>query len=202
MRYSIYEGEKDVVALEAEVQYLKNYIELHKMRYHKTIDVQFNIETKINPQTPDATVTPDAFVEALLTVINKHGMSDRVTIQSFDWRTLQLVQKQAPDIPTVYLTAQQKWLDNIAIGQTGTSGWTAGFDVDDYAGSIPKMVKSAGGRVWSPFYREVTPELVKEAHQEGLKVIPWTVNDPDDFKRLIKMGVDGIITDYPDMTLP
>ena len=164
--------------------------------------VQFNIETKINPQTPDATVTPDVFVEALLTVIDKHGMSDRVTIQSFDWRTLQLVQKQAPDIPTVYLTAQQKWLDNIAIGQAGTSGWTAGFDVDDHAGSIPKMVKSAGGRVWSPFYREVTPELVKEAHQEGLKVIPWTVNDSDDFTRLIKMGVDGIITDYPDMTLP
>ncbi|WP_421782152.1 glycerophosphodiester phosphodiesterase [Kiloniella litopenaei] len=164
-------------------------------------NVRFNVETKINPLAPDMTVNPEAFVGALLAVINKHGMWDRVTIQSFDWRTLQLVQKRAPDIPTVYLSAQQKWLDNIAVGQKGTSGWTAGFDVDDYAGSIPKMVKSAGGSVWSPFYRELTPELVQEAHKEGLKVIPWTVNNPEDFLRLIKMGVDGIITDYPDINL-
>ncbi|WP_085910076.1 glycerophosphodiester phosphodiesterase [Kiloniella majae] len=164
--------------------------------------VRFNIETKINPTSPRATVGPDDFAKALLAVIEQHNMQDRVSIQSFDWRTLQIVQKEAPEIPTVYLTAQQKWLDNIATGQDRTSGWTAGFDVDDYKGSIPKMVKSAGGSVWSPFYRELTPELLSEAHQEGLKVIPWTVNDPEDFTRLIKMGVDGIITDYPDLNFP
>ncbi|WP_085902949.1 glycerophosphodiester phosphodiesterase [Kiloniella majae] len=164
--------------------------------------VRFNIETKINPTSPKATVGLDDFAKALLEVIEQHNMQDRVSIQSFDWRTLQIVQKEAPEIPTVYLTAQQKWLDNIATGQDGTSGWTAGFDVDDYKGSIPKMVKSAGGSVWSPFYRELTPELLSEAHQEGLKVIPWTVNDPEDFTRLIKMGVDGIITDYPDLNFP
>ncbi|KLN59511.1 hypothetical protein WH96_17240 [Kiloniella spongiae] len=164
--------------------------------------VRFNIETKINPELPRATVEPDDFVEALLVVIRKHNMQDRVSIQSFDWRTLQIVQQEAPEIPTVYLTAQQKWLDNIAMGQDGTSDWTAGFDVDDYKGSIPKMVKSAGGSVWSPFYRELTSELVNEAHQEDLKVIPWTVNDPESFTQLIEMGVDGIITDYPNLQFP
>ncbi|WP_419903987.1 glycerophosphodiester phosphodiesterase [Kiloniella sp.] len=164
-------------------------------------DVRFNIETKINPTKASATVTPEGFVTALLTVIEKNGMSDRVSIQSFDWRTLQLVQKQAPGIPTVYLSAQQKWLNNIALGQEGTSGWTAGFDVDDHQGSIPKLIKAAGGTVWSPFYRELTPVLLAEAHKEGLEVIPWTVNDPQDFARLIGMGVDGIITDYPHLRL-
>jgi glycerophosphoryl diester phosphodiesterase len=164
--------------------------------------VHFNIETKLNPELPRATVGPDDFAEALLKVIRKHDMQGRISIQSFDWRTLQIVQNKAPEIPTVYLTAQQKWLDNIAMGQEGTSGWTADFDVDDYEGSIPKMVKSAGGSVWSPFYRELTPELLNEAHQYGLKVIPWTVNDPGDFSRLVKMGVDGIITDYPNLQFP
>mgnify|MGYP000664832148 CR=1 FL=1 len=161
--------------------------------------IRFNIETKINPEQPSATISPEDFVTHLLAVIEKHGMTDRVSIQSFDWRTLQLVQKRAPEIRTVYLTAQQKWLDNIAAGQAGTTGWTAGFDVDDHQGSIPKMVKAAGASIWSPFYRELSPELLSEAHREGLKVIPWTVNDPEDIAHLIAMGVDGIITDYPDL---
>ncbi|WP_120495428.1 glycerophosphodiester phosphodiesterase [Kiloniella sp. EL199] len=179
---------------------LADLFELVKKSDNET--VRFNIETKINPELPRATVGPDDFAKALLTVIEQYNMQDRVSIQSFDWRTLQIVQKEASDIPTVYLTAQQKWLDNIAMGQDGTSGWTADFDIDDYEGSVPKMVKSAGGSVWSPFYRELTSELLNEAHEQGLKVIPWTVNNREDFALLVKMGVDGIITDYPNLQFP
>ncbi len=66
------------------------------------------------------------------------------------------------------------------------------------------MVKAAAGSspqgpvVWSPAFRELTVEQVKEAHALGLKVLPWTVNQPEDMARLIDMQVDGIITDYPD----
>ncbi|MGZ5232592.1 MAG: glycerophosphodiester phosphodiesterase family protein, partial [Burkholderiales bacterium] len=75
--------------------------------------VRFNIETKISPLQPSETATPDAFVGALLQVIREAGMEQRVSIQSFDWRTLQRVQKEAPSIPTVYLTAERSSPRNI-----------------------------------------------------------------------------------------
>ncbi|MBT2829203.1 glycerophosphodiester phosphodiesterase, partial [Staphylococcus coagulans] len=64
--------------------------------------VRFNIETKIDPNRPDETLDPQGFVAKLLALIEAEGFSDRVMIQSFDWRTLRLVQQQAPKIPTVY----------------------------------------------------------------------------------------------------
>jgi glycerophosphoryl diester phosphodiesterase len=161
-------------------------------------EVRFNIETKLKPTAPDDTPSPQAFVEALLKVIGEHGVTGRVAIQSFDWRTLQEVQRQAPSVPTVYLTAQQRWLDNVRVGEAGPSPWTAGFDVDDFGASLPKLLKAAGGRVWSPYYKDVSVAAVKEAQSLGLQVVAWTVNAPDQMNALIDLGVDGIISDYPD----
>lgn len=155
-------------------------------------DVRFNIETKITPTQPDETVNPEQMTRALLNVIREAGMQKRVTIQSFDWRTLQIVQGFEPAIPTVYLSIQTANTDNIRDG-----AWTAGFKITDH-GSVPKMVKAAGGAVWSPNGGAVTEALVKEAQGLGLKVVPWTINNPPDMDRLIGWGVDGIITDYPD----
>lgn len=154
--------------------------------------VRFNIETKINPMQPDDTLAPEPFVAALLKVVRDAGLTQRVTIQSFDWRTLQIVQKAEPALPTVYLSIQTANTDNIRDGL-----WTAGLRIADH-GSVPKMVKAAGGAVWSPNGGAVTQALVQEAQALGLKVIPWTINLPADMDRLISWGVDGIITDYPD----
>ena len=154
--------------------------------------VRFNIETKINPTQPDDTPGPDVMTRALLKVVADAGMAGRVTIQSFDWRTLQLVQQLAPQIPTVYLTIQTANTDNVRDGL-----WTAGFRIAEH-GSVPRLVKAAGGAVWSPNGGAVTEPLVKEAQALGLKVVPWTINAPADMERLISWGVDGIITDYPD----
>ena len=60
------------------------------------------------------------------------------------------------------------------------------------------MVQAAGCNIWSPFWRNVTPENIAETHALKLKIIPWTVNDPAEIERLAALGVDGIITDYPD----
>ena len=117
--------------------------------------VRFNIETKIKPSEPDQTPDPEIFARTVLDVVRRAKMADRVTIQSFDWRTLQAVRHQAPDIITVYLSAQQRWLDNIQRDQPGASPWTAGFDVDDYAGSVARLVHAAGGKVWSPYHKEI-----------------------------------------------
>ena len=159
--------------------------------------VRFNIETKISPLHPERTVSPEAFARAFIAVIRAEKMERRVTIQSFDWRTLKTVQQEAPEIPTVYLTAQQGFMDNIQSGRPA-SPWTAGLHISQFDNSIPRMVKASGGAVWSPYYGEVTRENVKEAQSLGLKVVVWTVNEPADMRRMIELGVDGIISDYPD----
>jgi glycerophosphoryl diester phosphodiesterase len=159
--------------------------------------VRFNIETKISPEQPQYALPPAEFARALIALVRAEKLESHVTIQSFDWRTLQVVQQEAPQIATVYLTAQQSWLDNIRAGSPG-SVWTAGFHVSRYAGSVPQMIKAAGGAVWSPYFGDVTRETVREAQQAGLKVVVWTVNEPRDITRMIDFGVDGIISDYPD----
>jgi glycerophosphoryl diester phosphodiesterase len=160
--------------------------------------VRFNIETKISPLVPDETTTPDDFVRKLVSAIRAGGMEKRAAIQSFDWRTLQVVQKEAPEMPTVYLTVETGFMDSIQRKEP-SSPWTAGFHVSRYDGSVARMVKAAGGAVWSPYHAETTREQVKEAQALGLKVVVWTVNEPADMRRLIEWGVDGIISDRPDL---
>ena len=132
----------------------------------------------------------------LIAVARAHGVAERTTIQSFDWRTLKIVQAEAPEIATAYLTIQQHGEDNIRAG-AGGSPWTAGMRYREH-GSVPRMVKAAGGSIWSPYHGDLTAASLAEAHQLDLKVIPWTVNDVAEMDRLIDMGVDGIISDYPD----
>ncbi len=159
--------------------------------------VRFNIETKIDPNRPNETLDPQAFVAKLLGVIDADKMSDRVMIQSFDWRTLQLVQKQAPKIPTVYLTIQRGSTPTVA--RDAATNWTAGFNPAEHGGSVPRMVKAAGGAIWSPNFGDVNAAAIAEAHDAGLRVVVWTVNREEDMARMIELGVDGIISDRPDL---
>jgi glycerophosphoryl diester phosphodiesterase len=160
--------------------------------------VRFNIETKISPLEPAETLAPEPFAQALIAEIRKAGMQSRATIQSFDWRTLQIVQKLAPEIPTVYLTAQQRFLDNVAADKPEGSPWVAGFQFKQH-GSVPKMIKAAGGTIWSPYFVDVDAAKVKEAHDLGLKVVVWTVNDVPNIRKMLDLKVDGIISDRPDI---
>lgn len=160
--------------------------------------VRFNIETKISPLAPHETAAPEDFARQLISAVRSAGMAHRTAIQSFDWRTLQAVQKAAPGIPTVYLTVEKGFMDSIQADKP-SSPWTAGFHVSRYGGSIPRMVKAAGGAVWSPYYAETTRSQLKEAQSLGLKVVVWTVNEPAEMRRMIEWGVDGIISDRPDL---
>lgn len=160
--------------------------------------VRFNIETKSDPRAPDATLPPPEFARAVIAAIRAGGMAARSTIQSFDWRTLAVVQAEAPDIPTVYLSAQQRWLDNIGAGRPEGSAWTAGIQHAEH-GSVARMVKAAGGRIWSPFFGDLDAAKLAEARALGLQVVVWTVNEPADAARMLDLGVDGIISDRPDL---
>ncbi len=164
------------------------------VRKRKADAVRFNIETKLNPTRPDDSVSPEAMVRAVLAEIDKAGMAQRVTMQSFDWRALALVGELAPQMPRAYLTTARTLKD---------SRWTAGLDAAAFA-STPKLVQAAAGAnggpvVWSPSGFDVTAESVREAQGLGFKVIPWTINKRADMMGILSLNVDGIITDYPDV---
>ncbi|MGH6715475.1 MAG: glycerophosphodiester phosphodiesterase [Bradyrhizobium sp.] len=159
--------------------------------------VRLNVETKIDPNHPDESPNPEHFVRLLLDTVRAKGFGDRVMVESFDWRTLQLVQKLAPAIPTVYLTIQKGRHATISLDKA--SPWTAGFNPSEHGRSLPRTIKAAGGAIWSPYFRDVDPALISESHRLGLPVIVWTVDKPADMARLIDMGVDGIISDRPDL---
>jgi glycerophosphoryl diester phosphodiesterase len=138
----------------------------------KALQVRFNIETKLTADAPHETLAPEPFARALIAEIRSAGVERRASIQSFDWRTLKVVEREAPEIATVYLT--------------------------DERGSDPAKVHAAGGRIWSPDYRALDAAKVAAARSLGLKIVPWTVNEPGDIRRVLRLGVDGIISDYPD----
>jgi glycerophosphoryl diester phosphodiesterase len=159
--------------------------------------VRLNIETKIDPNHPDESPDPQRFVTLLLDLLAAENFGDRVMVQSFDWRTLALVQKLAPAIPTVYLTLQRGSAPTVFLDKA--SEWTAGFNPAEHEGSLPRTIKAAGGAIWSPYFGDVNPALISESHSLGLQVVVWTVNKPEDIARMIDMGVDGIISDHPDV---
>ncbi len=160
--------------------------------------VRFNIEIKTDPGKPDLTLDPAAFAALAVDGIRKAKVEPRSTLQSFDWRGLIEARKLAPEIATGCLTIESNNFDTVQRASGRPSPWLGGLDLAAHGGSVPRLAQAAGCATWSPFWRNVTPENVKEAHALGLKVVPWTVNAPAEMGRLIELGVDGLITDYPD----
>jgi len=160
---------------------------------------QLWVEIKTNPEKPDLTPAPETVADAVVQFLQQQNFTGSVHILSFDWRALVHVQKIAPEIPTVYLSLEGRSLNNIKPGQPGASPWMAGLDIDDFSGSIPQAVMAAGGRYWAPYYKHITYNLLNEAHELGLQVFAWTPDKRSAMVRLIEMGVDGIITNRPDL---
>src|SRR4030095_12104928 len=139
--------------------------------------VFYNIETKCLPTTDGVYhPAPTEFVDLLVSVIRSKKIEGRVIIQSFDYRTLKYLHDKYPSIKTAALVED--------------------FDKKTF----PEQLKELGftPTIYSPHYSLVTDELVKQCHNKKVKLIPWTVNDKETIDRLKKMGVDGIISDFPD----
>ena len=160
-------------------------------------EVRLSLETKLSPLAPDDTASPEPFARALIAAVRAAGLAQRTTVQSFDWRTLKVVQREAPEITTACLTAQQRWLDNVAAGSQAASPWTAGLKFSEH-GSVPKLVQAAGCRIWSAHFADLDAVIVKQAQALGLQVLAWTVNEPAQIDAVLDLGVDGIISDRPD----
>jgi glycerophosphoryl diester phosphodiesterase len=160
-------------ALAAVFDSVKAYMLTHKRPFP-----YFNIETKTLPHTDNVYhPAPAAFVDMLMKVIKEKHMEQWVTIQSFDVRILQYLHRHYPTIPTVLL-----------IEDFDKRGLAAHLQ---WLGFVPA--------VYSPHYSLVNATLVEKCHQQKIKLIPWTVNDTATIQKLTAMGVDGIISDYPNL---
>ena len=140
--------------------------------------VMYNIEIKSTPEGDGIFhPAPPEFCKLVLEVIQNGGILERTIIQSFDVRSLQAMQQLAPSIPLALLIDESEGLeaDLIKLGFTPA--------------------------IYSPNFTLVTKELVEACHQNKMKLIPWTVNEEEDMVRLLDLGVDGIITDFPDVAL-
>ncbi len=157
------------------------------------------VEIKTTPEKPELTRPHKLVCDRVVQMVREEGLVDRTWILSFDWRNLVYIQNTAPELETVYLTINTRNTSNLKPDQPGASPWLAGFDIDNFAGSAPQAVKAAGGRIWSPYYRNLTPELLIEAHDLGLLVSVWTPDTPYYLEKLIEMKVDAITTNRPDI---
>lgn len=167
--------------------------------------VYYNIETKCSPMGDGKfNPSPDVFVKTMMEVINGKGISKRVIIQSFDVRTLQILHKTEPELK-LSLLVQGKL--NLTADQLKKYGLTE-KEVADY---FKQVSVSKGGldaelanlgfvpAVYSPYYTGVDAEMVKKVHAKHMLIVPWTVDKEEDMVALSKLGVDGIITNSPDI---
>jgi glycerophosphoryl diester phosphodiesterase len=134
--------------------------------------VRFNVEAKIVPGLPELAPTPQAFAALLVDCFRRYGVTERVILQSFDYRVLAAARAIEPALTVAFL-----------------NDW----DHPDLAAIGPHL----GVDIYAPNHLWITAEDVQALHAAGLEVHPWTVNEPEHWERLIEMGVDGIITDDP-----
>ena len=160
--------------------------------------IRFNIEIKIHPGKPAETADAEEFAAAVAAFVREEGLLQSAVVQAFDYRPLLAIRHIEPRIVTACLSIQRPNFDNVGVGQPGPSPWTAGLDVDGFGGSVPRLAQAAGCAVWSPHWRDLNAEKAEAARALGLKVIPWTVNTPEDIAQMLSLPIDGIITDYPD----
>jgi glycerophosphoryl diester phosphodiesterase len=148
----------------------------HFTKSNKLPGTIYNIELKTSVKYDSVyNAKPKELVDAVMQIVRQKNIGNRFYIQSFDVRPLQVVHRDYPGVTIGFLTDSKKTLaGNIA---------ELGFYPD----------------IYSPQYKLVTPELVHECRQHKMKLIPWTVNTTEEMKALTALGVDGIITDYPDL---
>ena len=146
---------------------------------------------KTYPPHPDWTIGAEAMAEAVIAVAAAADALGRITVESFDWRGPRHVHRLHPNLKLAWLTSPKRVAE--------AALWWDGPVPSDYGGSVPRAVAAEGGPIWAPHHADLTGDLIHEAHALGLAVLPWTVNDAAEIRRLLRDGIDGLITDRPDI---
>lgn len=149
--------------------------------------VELNVETKIFPNHPELTPSPEEFVKLINAAVVKRHMESRVILQSFDFRTLVAMKKLNPAIRRAALF--------------GVPQGDAAMGLSDPDKGFVSVARKSQATLLSPAHQLVTPAEVKPAHAAGFPVVPWTANTPEDWKRLMDANVDAIISDDPKALL-
>ena len=178
-------------AINVIIPTLEKIIELIKEHENKT-QKNHKIQIEIKTEPNDSHEYVKNFVDAIAKVLVATDFVTYTELQSFDWRSLIYAKQILPDVKTSFITQQNAWFDSFA------EGWTAGYKLEEGANSIPHLIATLGGNIWCPDYKDLTAELIKEAHSYNIKVIPWTVDDTQAMSQLIDWDIDGIITNFPD----
>ena len=155
----------------------------------KNLNLYLLLEIKSEPSLDSTNA-----VRRVIDEVRDKKLVNRTVLHSFDWELLKECQKVAPEIPCSFLSELPGKADKSL--DESPEGFTPDFS--SFEVSIPKAVANRNGQMWCPDSKDVTLELVQEAHDLGLLVCPWTVNEIKDFENMVSAGVDGIITDYPD----
>ena len=151
---------------------------------HDRPPIFYNVEIKSNPEWDGHfQPKPRAFARKVLKIVHDMNVEARSTIQSFDPRILRAVHS---------LRAESGYASPVRIALLVGSG---------SADALPGQLEDLGftPAVYSPRHTIVNEALLRAAHDRGLRVVPWTVNERGDMRRLVRLGVDGLITDYPDV---
>jgi glycerophosphoryl diester phosphodiesterase len=145
----------------------------------------FNIETKIFPSHPELTPSPEEFVKLIDDAVKRHNLQSRVILQSFDFRTLIAMKDLDPAIRLSALIS-------------GDPNGDAMMGITDTDTDFVSIGKKTGAQIISPNFHLVTPAKVAAAHAAGLQIVPWTVDKPGDWQKMVDAKVDAIITDDPE----
>ncbi|MBD2099475.1 glycerophosphodiester phosphodiesterase family protein [Leptolyngbya sp. FACHB-261] len=181
----------------------------YQTRYFPKTQARYTIECKINPLRPRDTFGPIFFAQKIVNLVQEYGLLERVTVQSFDWRVLLAVKQLNAKIQTAALVRQRRGRPGTLLSRMGiASPFLAGLDFRRHQPDIAGLLRAAGFiDRYSPNFETLLPESrdfiqpVHEIQQAGFPVVPWTVNKATIMNRLIDLGADGIITDFPDVLL-
>lgn len=164
--------------VKAHIPLLANVIDSVQYYIKRTGKAQvfYNIETKSKPENDNKyNPEPEKFVQQLMQVIEAKKITPYVVIQSFDKRTIQVLHQKYPQVKTAYLVDNKKTVDE-HLAELGYTPF-----------------------IYSPAYKLVTAQMVQQCHAKGIKIVPWTVNTAEEIATLKALGVDGIISDYPNL---
>jgi glycerophosphoryl diester phosphodiesterase len=153
--------------------------------------VWWTIELKVDPHDPGEVASRRLLVEKVLECLREAGLESQSFVHSFDWAVLEISRDLAPAVARSALVEEGvTWVPG--------SAWTGSVRVGETHLDVCAGAAAVGAHVVSPEHVLVDEAFVARAHELGLGVLPWTVNDPGTMRALLEAGVDGLVTDYPD----